>query len=654
MPNIPGAADIQYQKLKFDLLRGPNAPKTDLWLVIQERSMNGRFYQPIFEHIQRFSIPCLTLLFETPNWPASELPAFPHGTQDSLLEELKNLGSQFICSSDLGAQWAKSYWPEACPTRFHVCNPPTLAAFFDAPQDRMNNLLVCICRRITPHKGISNLASLAKSEFKGYHVEILDSSPSDPSSTEYLRALNEANGARFRIHRNVSELEKFLLLKRARCLLFPSLFEGFGLPPAEAGYWGTPTVAIDLPVLREIYGDDIRYAPKGEFGETVLQELESEPNYQPRSSARRIGDYNRWAEELETIANLVKRSKRAAPEGVYSRNDWSVLVIDQLGDWNCNDALAALGQPLSPRLGFNRDWLNRWHANLLASGSGANALPILVADPHDKLREQLINALERIDTAYVILTEDLLVLTKEHAQSAIDLLQGKPLATGAAIPVRYHYQKSGPQHYLTESGELLAMCGAFHRERLLKTLRATRHSGCSLQPIIDFSYAIISQGQHLVPANGWAERLPPRHMGFEWDVLPAEGDSWHREYKGDPIGPVPCSNPADHQELAAKASIRRKGLMLYAQADQGFIQQELLEEILSGLSSLSGLWQNFASIHDTPMRTLQIENNYPSLSPYFFSRSVLNLVARSWEASQHGQAIRFKQTLVHLRKGSKI
>lgn len=41
--------------------------------------------------------------------------------------------------------------------------------------------------------------------------------------------------------------------------LFPSLAEGFGLPPLEAMACGTPVVASDLPVFREVLGPETAY-----------------------------------------------------------------------------------------------------------------------------------------------------------------------------------------------------------------------------------------------------------------------------------------------------------------------------------------------------------------------------------------------------------
>ncbi len=52
-----------------------------------------------------------------------------------------------------------------------------------------------------------------------------------------------------------SDAELAAMLGEARALLFPSFAEGYGLPLAEALGKGTPVIASDLPVFREIGGD---------------------------------------------------------------------------------------------------------------------------------------------------------------------------------------------------------------------------------------------------------------------------------------------------------------------------------------------------------------------------------------------------------------
>lgn len=67
---------------------------------------------------------------------------------------------------------------------------------------------------------------------------------------------------RFRIEHHVEipapDLAK--LVKEARVLLAPSLFEGLGLPPIEALAVGTPAIVSDIPVKREVFaGTPMRF-----------------------------------------------------------------------------------------------------------------------------------------------------------------------------------------------------------------------------------------------------------------------------------------------------------------------------------------------------------------------------------------------------------
>jgi glycosyltransferase involved in cell wall biosynthesis len=75
----------------------------------------------------------------------------------------------------------------------------------------------------------------------------------------------------------------------ASLVLLPSESEGFGLPVVEAMACGTPVVASDLPVLREIGGTAATYAP--------------------------VADPDRWAELVETL--LTERS--ASPDAWEGR-----------------------------------------------------------------------------------------------------------------------------------------------------------------------------------------------------------------------------------------------------------------------------------------------------------------------------------------------
>lgn len=66
-----------------------------------------------------------------------------------------------------------------------------------------------------------------------------------------------------RIHElpGLSDAEVFGLLQNAAGLLFPSLAEGYGLPPIEAAALGVPVLCNDLEICREVLGDIPIYAP---------------------------------------------------------------------------------------------------------------------------------------------------------------------------------------------------------------------------------------------------------------------------------------------------------------------------------------------------------------------------------------------------------
>jgi glycosyltransferase involved in cell wall biosynthesis len=53
----------------------------------------------------------------------------------------------------------------------------------------------------------------------------------------------------------VSKEELVHLYQRAACLVFPSRYEGFGLPVVEAMACGTPVVAAPEPAMQEVAGD---------------------------------------------------------------------------------------------------------------------------------------------------------------------------------------------------------------------------------------------------------------------------------------------------------------------------------------------------------------------------------------------------------------
>ncbi len=88
----------------------------------------------------------------------------------------------------------------------------------------------------------------------------------------------------------VSEEQLAALYRDASVVVFPSLYEGFGLPAVEAFWSGTPLVCSDIPALREVAGDAALYAPTDRpdlFAERVERVLESDETRRQLASAGR-------------------------------------------------------------------------------------------------------------------------------------------------------------------------------------------------------------------------------------------------------------------------------------------------------------------------------------------------------------------------------
>jgi glycosyltransferase involved in cell wall biosynthesis len=64
---------------------------------------------------------------------------------------------------------------------------------------------------------------------------------------------------RIRIFNYVSESDKYILYKSAMFLAFPSLYEGFGLPPIEAMSVGVPVLTSSVSCMPEVCGDAALY-----------------------------------------------------------------------------------------------------------------------------------------------------------------------------------------------------------------------------------------------------------------------------------------------------------------------------------------------------------------------------------------------------------
>lgn len=114
---------------------------------------------------------------------------------------------------------------------------------------------------------------------------------------EYLHLLNYVNDRQY-----------YTLMKHAEALVFPSEYEGFGIPVLEALVLGTPVILPDIAVYRESFGEIPLYYKPGDAN-SFLQEVDKINIYKPtaKQSSFLKNKYN-FTQSAEVISEIIKRS----------------------------------------------------------------------------------------------------------------------------------------------------------------------------------------------------------------------------------------------------------------------------------------------------------------------------------------------------------
>lgn len=114
---------------------------------------------------------------------------------------------------------------------------------------------------------------------------------------------NKLGESRYKVHSHIDNRQLNELYNTAKCLVYPSAYEGFGLPIVEAQKTGCPVIALNSSSIPEIIGDTplLMYRANSKSLHTALNRLESPSILSEVAEAGEI-NANRFSPQSMTTA----------------------------------------------------------------------------------------------------------------------------------------------------------------------------------------------------------------------------------------------------------------------------------------------------------------------------------------------------------------
>lgn len=150
---------------------------------------------------------------------------------------------------------------------------------------------------LAPHKNLKWILEVAKNNPNQIFALSGRKTLGDYSDLGELNSLPNVKMLGF-----VSDEEMKSLVKNAKALLFPTLIEGFGIPPLEAMSLGTPSIVSDIPCMRKVYGDSVYYIYPHDYN----VDLERVVDEQRISGQKETLEKYSWKKAARAWANIIR------------------------------------------------------------------------------------------------------------------------------------------------------------------------------------------------------------------------------------------------------------------------------------------------------------------------------------------------------------
>lgn len=223
---------------------------------------------PFIKRLKKKSEAKLWLLdFESPEWKSEVDDTVMHGYRNVIA--LTKDVDVILSTTKTGMEFARKFYGILNPNidfkQLYLCVNSKVANDIGYACDRKDQAIV-FYRTGEAHKNNEAIVNMVKTLPKGFTLLLIGRFRDvDEPFINNIKEIAIACGITIAQESNVSERRKYELLANSRLLFFSSKFEGYGLPPVEAQYVGTPVICSKLPVLKEVN----EYAEFSDFTDIV-------------------------------------------------------------------------------------------------------------------------------------------------------------------------------------------------------------------------------------------------------------------------------------------------------------------------------------------------------------------------------------------------
>lgn len=208
-----------------------------------------------------------------------------------------------VCISESTKNDLLTYCPEAKEKNIKVIYNGVSNDFFNLETDKFHENVILFVGGRSGYKNFFAVVD-AVSELPDYRLLFVGGGSISPEEEIYL---NKKIKGRFKHITFVSNNELNVLYNKVTCLVYPSLYEGFGIPPIEAMKSHCPVIVSRTSSLPEVCNDACLYL-KTNDGEGILNAVRALENNELKNNlidkghenAKRF-DWNETFNQLEKV-----------------------------------------------------------------------------------------------------------------------------------------------------------------------------------------------------------------------------------------------------------------------------------------------------------------------------------------------------------------